>query len=144
MTSKRASGESSMLPARRVPAVSDGAMRDWAEALVARAREEGVELTGEGGLLTGLVQQVLQTGLEVELADHLGYEAHDPVGRGSGNSRNGSYPKSVVTEIGDVELRMPRDRNGSFRAGHGPQAHTPARWPCGQRGLPLREGPHHG
>lgn len=103
-----------MLPARRVPAVSEGAMRDWAEQLVVRAREEGVELTGEDGLLTGQVRQVLQTGLEVELADHLGYEAHDPVGRGSGNSRNGSYPKTVVTEVGDVELRMPRDRNGTF------------------------------
>jgi putative transposase len=45
--------------------------------------------------LTGLVRQVLQTGLEIELADHLGYEAYDPAGRGSGNSRNGSYPKTV-------------------------------------------------
>ncbi len=89
-------------------------MREWAELLVSRARDEGVELTGEGGLLTDLVRQVLQTGLEVELADHLGYEAYDPVGRGSGNSRNGSTPKTVSTEIGDVELRMPRDRNGTF------------------------------
>jgi len=75
---------------------------------------EGLDLTGEGGLLTDLVRQVLQTGLEVELADHLGYEPYDPVGRGSGNSRNGSYPKTVATEIGDVELQMPRDRNGTF------------------------------
>jgi putative transposase len=73
-----------------------------------------VDLTGEGGLLTGLVRQVLQTGLEVEMADHLGYERHDPAGRGSGNSRNGVYPKTVTTEIGDVELAMPRDRNASF------------------------------
>ena len=89
-------------------------MRDWAEELVARARDEGVELTGEGGLLTDLVRQVLQTGLEVELGEHLGYEPYDPAGRGSGNSRNGAYPKTVTTEIGDVELRMPRDRNGTF------------------------------
>jgi transposase-like protein len=57
---------------------------------------------------------VLQTGLDVELADHLGYEAYDPAGRGSGNSRNGSYPKTVNTEIGAVEVRMPRDRAGTF------------------------------
>ena len=92
----------------------DAAMRDWAEHLVERARVEGVELTGEGGLLTGLVRQVLQTGLEVELSDHLGYEAHDPAGRGSGNSRNGAYPKTVRTDVGEVTLDMPRDRAGTF------------------------------
>jgi len=105
-----------LVPARRrLPAVPDGPeMREWAEALVERARADGVSLTGEGGLLTALMGQVLQTGLEVELADHLGYEAYDPAGRGSGNSRNGSYPKTVTTEIGPVELRMPRDRTGTF------------------------------
>lgn len=92
----------------------DAAIRDWAEELVARARSEGVELTGDGGLLTGLVRQVLQTGLEVELADHLGYEPYEVAGRGSGNTRNGGYAKTVSTEIGDVEVRMPRDRQGSF------------------------------
>ena len=89
-------------------------MREWAEELVARARAEGVELTGDGGLLTGLVRQVLQTGLEVELEDHLGYERHDPAGRNSGNSRNGTSRKTVKTEIGAVELAIPRDRNGTF------------------------------
>jgi transposase-like protein len=92
----------------------DASLRDWAEQLVARAREEGLELTGDEGLLTGLVKQVLQTGLEVELSEHLGYEAYDPSGRGSGNSRNGHYPKKVTTEIGEVDLRIPRDRNGTF------------------------------
>ena len=47
-------------------------MREWAEQLVARAREDGVALTGEGGLLTDLMRHVLQTGLEVEMAEHLG------------------------------------------------------------------------
>ena len=79
-------------------------MQDWAELLVERARSEGVELTGDGGLLTGLIRQVLQTGLEVEMADHLGYERHAPEGRGSGNSRNGSSPKRVTTEIGEIDL----------------------------------------
>ncbi len=90
------------------------AMRDWAEALVAQARSEGVSLTGEGGLLTAMIRQVLQTGLEVEMSEHLGYEPRDPAGRGSPNVRNGRYPKTVATEIGDVEVMMPRDRAGTF------------------------------
>src|SRR4051794_29083174 len=105
-----------LVPVERppVPVRDSSALREWAELLVARAREEGVELTVGGGLLTGLVRQVLQTGREVELAHHLGYEPYDPAGRGSGNSRNGSTPKTVTTEIGEVELRVPRDRNGTF------------------------------
>jgi transposase-like protein len=113
MTKRTMTDETGLVPAgRRLP--DDAAMREWAEELVARARAEGVELTGDGGLLTGLVRQVLQTGLEVELEEHLGYEPYDPVGRGSGNSRNGTSRKTVKTEIGDVELAVPRDRNGSF------------------------------
>jgi putative transposase len=106
-----------LVPVRRrrgSAADGDPAMRDWAQALVARARADGVELTGDGGLLTGLVRQVLQAGLEVEMEDHLGYAAHDPIGRGSGNSRSGTYPKTVTTEVGQVELAVPRDRAGSF------------------------------
>ena len=90
------------------------AIQDWATELVERARAEGVELTGDNGLLTALVRKVLQTGLEVEMTDHVGYEPHAVEGRGSGNSRNGSYPKTVTTEIGKVDLRVPRDRNGTF------------------------------
>jgi hypothetical protein len=71
----------------------DSAMRAWADELVARARSEGVELTGEDGLLTALVRRVLQTGLEVEMIDHLGYERYAFDGRGSGNSRNGPTPR---------------------------------------------------
>src|SRR6266705_4494352 len=111
------SDEVSVVPvARSVPLVAGDtpAMREWAEQLVARARAEGVELTGDDGLLTAMVRQVLQTGLEVELADHLGYEPYDPAGRGSGNSRNGSPPKKVTTDVGEVALRVPRDRNGTF------------------------------
>jgi len=59
-------------------AVPDADMSEWAEALVAQARTDGIELTGEGGLLTGLIRQVLQTGLEVEMADHLGYDRYSP------------------------------------------------------------------
>lgn len=116
MVTKRSSEVSLVPAARSVPFVAGDtpAMREWAEQLVARARAEGVDLTGDDGLLTAMVRQVLQTGLEVELADHLGYEAYDPVGRGSGNSRNGTSRKTVTTDVGDVELAVPRDRNGTF------------------------------
>jgi putative transposase len=90
-------------------------MREWAELLVTRAREEGVALTGEGGLLTDLMRHVLQTGLEVEMADHLGYGPHERSESGRPrNWRNGAYDKTVTTEIGEVELRVPRDREGTF------------------------------
>ncbi len=72
------------------PLVESDGMRAWAEALVDRARTEGVALTGEDGLLTSMVREVLQTGLDVEMADHLGYEPYESIGRGSGNSRNGA------------------------------------------------------
>src|SRR5438093_3317366 len=117
MTTQSSFDEVCVVPvARSVPFVAGDApaMREWAEELVARARAEGVELTGDDGLLTAMIRQVLQTGLEVELADHLGYEPYDPAGRGSGNSRNGSSAKTVTTDVGDVALRVPRDRNGSF------------------------------
>ena len=94
--------------------VGGAGMRDWAELLVAGARSEGVELTGDGGLLTGLVRQVLQCGLGVEMAEHLGYERHAVEGRATASSRNGSTPKTATAEIGRVDLRVPRDRAGAF------------------------------
>ena len=119
-------------PPASVPLPGDGpAMREWATALVEQARDRGVELTGDDGLLTDLVRHVLQTGLEIELTDHLGYEPHAAEGRGSGNSRNGSYPKTVTTEVGQVELQVPRDRNGSFE---------PVTVPKGQRRLDGQSG----
>ena len=85
-----------------------------AEELVAQAREEGVQLVGPGGLLTGLTKSVVETALEEELSDHLGYDKHDPAGRNGGNSRNGYRTKTVLTEIGPVEIEVPRDRDSSF------------------------------
>src|SRR2546421_13023767 len=85
-----------------------------AQELVERARTEGVELVGPGGLLTGLTKTVLETALEAELDEHLGYPKHAIEGRNTGNSRNGIRSKSVLTEVGEVELDVPRDRDGSF------------------------------
>ncbi len=61
-----------------------------AHRLVDQAREQGVDLVGPGGVLTGLTKTVLEIALDGELAEHLGYDKHDPVGRNGGNSRNGS------------------------------------------------------
>jgi transposase-like protein len=77
------------------------------EGLVSAARAQGVQLTGPGGLLTGLTRQVLETALQVEIDEHLGYELGDPSGNGSGNSRNGTTRKTVRTDIGDVGIEIP-------------------------------------
>src|SRR5215213_11000944 len=85
-----------------------------AEQLVAQAREKGIELVGPSGLLSQLTKRVLETALEAEMTDHLGYDKHDPVGRNRGNSRNGVRSKTVLTEIGPVEIDVPRDTDASF------------------------------
>lgn len=85
-----------------------------AQELVDKARAEGVDLVGPGGLLSGLTKSVLETALEAEMSEHLGYDKHDPVGRNRANSRNGTRSKTVLTEIGPVEIDVPRDRDGSF------------------------------
>jgi putative transposase len=85
-----------------------------AQQLVERARTEGVDLVGPGGLLTGLTKTVLETALEAEMAEHVGYDKHDPAGRNGQNSRNGTRAKTVLTEVGPVELDVPRDRDSSF------------------------------
>lgn len=82
--------------------------------LAQRAADKGVELAGPGGLLQQLTKQVLETGLEVEMSEHLGYDKHEVTGRNGENSRNGTRSKTVTTEVGPVELEVPRDREGSF------------------------------
>jgi putative transposase len=88
----------------------------WLAELIDSAAVEdgGLRLTGEGGFLPALIKAVLEKGLAAELSDHLGYEKGDPAGRGSPNSRNGSTPKTLATEAGEVRLDTPRDRNASF------------------------------
>ena len=88
--------------------------RQLAEQLLAQAKERGVDLVGPNGLLNQLTKNVLETALDVEMTEHLGYDRHDPAGRGSGNSRNGVRSKTVLTEIGPVDIDVPRDVNSSF------------------------------
>src|SRR5215831_13448362 len=86
-----------------------------AEELVARAREQGVALTGPDGLLKQLTKTVLETALNQELTEHLGHDKHGPAGNESGNVRNGTRPKTVLTEgSGQVAIDVPRDRDSTF------------------------------
>jgi putative transposase len=107
-------------------AVEEFASRSGLDQMLARVRAEGLRLTGPGGFLTEMVKAVLERGLQAELTEHLGYGRDDPAGRGSGNSRNGTTPKTVLTEVGPVRLDVPRDRAGTF---------TPALVPKGERRL---------
>jgi putative transposase len=72
------------------------------------------DLIGETGLLKQLTKALLERALSAELAQHLGYEKHDPAGYNSGNSRNGSTAKTVSGEFGEIQVETPRDRNSSF------------------------------
>ena len=76
--------------------------------------DAGEPLTGHAGLLKGMLKASLERGLDVELGDHVGYDRGDPAAAEFANSRNGTFPKTVASEIGDVELAVPRDRNGTF------------------------------
>lgn len=109
--------------------------RELAERLKASGALDGifaqidagtVPVTGDDGLLKVMLKAALERGLEVELTDHVGYERGDPDASLFANSRNGTSPKTVATEVGDVELAIPRDRSGSF---------TPRLVPKGSRRL---------
>jgi transposase-like protein len=82
--------------------------------LVDRVRSDGLRLTGEDGLLAELTKRIIESAAEGEMDVHLGYAKHDPAGRDGGNSRNGARTKTVLTDIGPVEVTIPRDRDASF------------------------------
>ena len=86
--------------------------KELAERLLTQAKEQGVSLPGPGGLLSQLTKHVLETALNAELTEHLGQE-HGGTPN-SENKRNATRVKTVLTEIGTVEIEEPRDRDGSF------------------------------
>ena len=88
---------------------------ETARELVRQARTRGVALTGPDGLLKALTKTVIETALDEEMSEHLGYDKHASVGRNLGNSRNGKRSKTLLTSSsGDVRIDMPRDREGTF------------------------------
>jgi putative transposase len=86
--------------------------------------EKPEDLLGEDGLFKQLKKALLERALGAELTHHLGCEKGDPAGRGTGNSRNGSYPKTVLTEDGAVDIEVPRDRNSTFEPQIVPKGET--------------------
>jgi transposase-like protein len=84
------------------------------DRLFARIDAGEIDLTGSGGLIPELIKAALERGLQAELTDHLGYEKGDPEASLFANSRNGTTPKTVLSQVGDVPLDVPRDRDGSF------------------------------
>jgi putative transposase len=94
--------------------IAEAFASDTIDALLKDAIAAGTPVDGVDGLLNQLTKAVLERVLQVEMTDHLGYEAGDPAGHGSGNSRNGKSTKTVSTRNGPVEIEVPRDRNGSF------------------------------
>ena len=99
--------------------IENSAEQQAAAELVRLAKEQGLSLTGPDGLLKQLTKTVLETALNEEMTEHLGYDKHDRnesgSGAGSGNVRNGTRSKTVLTEAtGHVEIDVPRDRAGTF------------------------------
>ena len=93
-----------------VPAVDRGLVAQ----LVGEARRQGLPVDGEGGLLAELTRLVLESALEGEITDHLGYDKHEKGGSVDGNARNGTRAKTVLTKAGPVQVDVPRDRAGTF------------------------------
>ena len=94
--------------------------------IYARIDAGDIQLDGKDGLIQQLIKAGLERGLEAELSGHVGYDKGDPEINMFPNSRNGFYPKTVATSVGDVELAVPRDRDGTF---------TPMLVPKGSRRL---------
>jgi putative transposase len=93
----------------------ESAEQQAAQELVRMAREQGLSLTGPDGLLKQPTKTVLETALNEEMTEHLGYEKHAPPTAETGNIRNGTRAKTVLTEnTGHVEIEVPRDRSGTF------------------------------
>ena len=96
---------------RLAGAVSDEAV----DRMIADAKETGISLLdGPDGLIGQLTARIIERALGAEMDDHLGYEKGDPAGRGTGNSRNGHYGKTLTTQAGPVRISVPRDRNSEF------------------------------
>src|SRR5665811_2032508 len=76
--------------------------------IIEQAQAQGLQLTGEGGLLPGMIKQAVEAAIGAEMTDHLGYDRYAVEGRGSGNSRNGHKATTVQTNAGAVNVDRPR------------------------------------
>jgi transposase-like protein len=96
------------------PALAEAIDEQLVRQLAGRAEAAGLSLTGEGGLLARLTKIVLEGALEGEMDAHLGYARHERAGGEGGNARNGRRAKTVLTDVGPVQIEVPRDRDASF------------------------------
>ncbi|MEZ2388531.1 IS256 family transposase [bacterium RCC_150] len=100
---------------KTVEKLTEKSEAEAARELVRMAKEQGLSLTGPDGLLKQLTKTVIETALDEELTEHLGYERHDAAAKDTANSRNGTRSKTVLTETtGPVQIDVPRDREGTF------------------------------
>jgi putative transposase len=98
--------------AKRLAAIASD---DAIDRMIADSKEAGISLLdGPDGLLNQITARVIERALGAEMEDYLGYAKGDPAGNGTGNSRNGSYGKTVTTTAGPVRIQVPRDRNSMF------------------------------
>ena len=109
---ERAGGRRRVRQALRMPSDRRISNEVIDELLAGASTEE--EIAGPGGLLAQLTKRLVERAMEVELTDHVGYEPHQEPPGGTGNTRNGTSPKTLVTEHGKVQVDAPRDRDGSF------------------------------
>ncbi len=109
MTTPRKKGKRKKEPMALTPK-----QKETLDKLLESADGDAEAIAGENGLLDAVRKHFLEAVLKGEMTAHLGYAPHDPAGRGSGNSRNGHTAKTVQTKNGALELRVPRDRDGSF------------------------------
>jgi putative transposase len=110
-------GEATAPPAGILERLPDGMRERLPDELVdelLRGARTEEEIVGPGGLLAQLTKRLVERAMEVELTDHLGYEPHQEPPGGAGNARNGGTPKTLVTGQGPVEIKTPRDRQGTF------------------------------
>lgn len=106
--------ENSEEPVTTTPSPTPAVDKQLVAQLVGQARENGIAIDGENGLLAKLTKLVVESALEGEITDHLGYDKHEKNASTDGNTRNGTRTKTVTTKSGPVEINVPRDRACTF------------------------------
>lgn len=122
MTMMATDPKKSSVPGRAAGAVSD----DVIDQVMAGVDAGGLELLGPDGVLAELTKRILERGLSEEMTMHLGYEPGDTAGWGTGNNRNGTSAKTVLTEIGPIDLDIPRDATAA--SSRSSSRRVPAGW----------------
>jgi len=136
-------GMTSMPKEAKKTATPGEAERAAVRELVKAARARGEDLTGPDGLLKSITKQVLESALEEEMTEHLGFERHAMSATDASNIRNGTRPKTVLTDAGRGRGRGRAGPGGHVRPGHRQEAAAaPERCRCG-RDLVVRQGVDH-